>query len=262
MAKTIALVDDDRNILTSVSIALEAEGFAARTADVEIKDQESQEVVVKIQLLVGKLFVQQALVEAECQGGSRGTAQWYRQLVAEFCQLAYGPASKTMLCYYKLLEETAASGTYYTSSDVVGTFGPKVVDQTNRLMAQAVQQVEAAVEDGADPNLLKRMQYVARAQRVVSLHLQARHATNRFFKSRNSPALRVLDVKRLSAFSKGSSDLTSTLKFPMNYSRFFLKVLIKVCMSRFYAVSRVLGNREPYSLRYCDPLVKSRFAQK
>ena len=31
MAQTIALVDDDRNILTSVSIALEAEGFEVRT---------------------------------------------------------------------------------------------------------------------------------------------------------------------------------------------------------------------------------------
>ncbi len=31
MAQTIALVDDDRNILTSVSIALEAEGFKVRT---------------------------------------------------------------------------------------------------------------------------------------------------------------------------------------------------------------------------------------
>src|ERR1700728_4061996 len=30
VANTIALVDDDRNILTSVSIALEAEGFAVR----------------------------------------------------------------------------------------------------------------------------------------------------------------------------------------------------------------------------------------
>src|SRR3546814_7072612 len=31
MQDTIALVDDDRNILTSVSIALEAEGFKSRT---------------------------------------------------------------------------------------------------------------------------------------------------------------------------------------------------------------------------------------
>ena len=31
MPQTIALVDDDRNILTSVSIALEAEGFEVRT---------------------------------------------------------------------------------------------------------------------------------------------------------------------------------------------------------------------------------------
>ena len=31
MPQTIALVDDDRNILTSVSMALEAEGFAVRT---------------------------------------------------------------------------------------------------------------------------------------------------------------------------------------------------------------------------------------
>ena len=31
MQETIALVDDDRNILTSVSIALEAEGFKVRT---------------------------------------------------------------------------------------------------------------------------------------------------------------------------------------------------------------------------------------
>ena len=31
MVHTIALVDDDRNILTSVSMALEAEGFAVRT---------------------------------------------------------------------------------------------------------------------------------------------------------------------------------------------------------------------------------------
>ncbi len=31
MQSTIALVDDDRNILTSVSIALEAEGFKVRT---------------------------------------------------------------------------------------------------------------------------------------------------------------------------------------------------------------------------------------
>ena len=30
MANTIALVDDDRNILTSLSVALEAEGFAVR----------------------------------------------------------------------------------------------------------------------------------------------------------------------------------------------------------------------------------------
>ena len=31
MQQTIALVDDDRNILTSVSMAMEAEGFVART---------------------------------------------------------------------------------------------------------------------------------------------------------------------------------------------------------------------------------------
>ncbi|MFQ6016654.1 MAG: response regulator, partial [Kiloniellaceae bacterium] len=31
MQNTIALVDDDRNILTSVSMALEAEGFRVRT---------------------------------------------------------------------------------------------------------------------------------------------------------------------------------------------------------------------------------------
>ena len=31
MPQTIALVDDDRNILTSVSMALEAEGFTVRT---------------------------------------------------------------------------------------------------------------------------------------------------------------------------------------------------------------------------------------
>ena len=31
MRQTIALVDDDRNILTSVSMALEAEGFTVRT---------------------------------------------------------------------------------------------------------------------------------------------------------------------------------------------------------------------------------------
>jgi two-component system response regulator ChvI len=31
MSKTIALVDDDRNILTSVSIALQAEGFLTRS---------------------------------------------------------------------------------------------------------------------------------------------------------------------------------------------------------------------------------------
>ena len=31
MQHTIALVDDDRNILTSVSMALEAEGFVVRT---------------------------------------------------------------------------------------------------------------------------------------------------------------------------------------------------------------------------------------
>ena len=111
------------------------------------------------------------------------------ELVLEFCELAYGPAARTMLRYYKLLEETAASGTYYTVSDVVGTFGPKVVDQTTRLMAQAVQQVEAAIADGGDPDLLHRIQYVARAQRVVSLDLQARHAMNRFFESRNRDLL-------------------------------------------------------------------------
>ena len=111
------------------------------------------------------------------------------ELVAEFCELAYGPASQTMLRYYKRLEEAAASGTYYTSADVVDTFGPKVVDEANQLMAQAEQQVEAAVEEGADPNLLKRIQYVARAQRIVSLHLQARHAMNHFFESRNRELL-------------------------------------------------------------------------
>ena len=31
MPNTIALVDDDKNILTSLSVALEAEGFAVRT---------------------------------------------------------------------------------------------------------------------------------------------------------------------------------------------------------------------------------------
>ena len=31
MRKTIALVDDDRNILTSVAMTLEAEGFAVKT---------------------------------------------------------------------------------------------------------------------------------------------------------------------------------------------------------------------------------------
>ena len=31
MSKTIALVDDDRNILTSVSMALENEGFKVHT---------------------------------------------------------------------------------------------------------------------------------------------------------------------------------------------------------------------------------------
>ena len=31
MPETVALVDDDQNILTSVSIALEAEGYGVRT---------------------------------------------------------------------------------------------------------------------------------------------------------------------------------------------------------------------------------------
>ena len=31
MAQTIALVDDDRNILTSISMALEREGFKVQT---------------------------------------------------------------------------------------------------------------------------------------------------------------------------------------------------------------------------------------
>lgn len=31
MSHTVALVDDDRNILTSVAMALEAEGFEVRT---------------------------------------------------------------------------------------------------------------------------------------------------------------------------------------------------------------------------------------
>ena len=31
MANTIALIDDDRNIITSVTMALEAEGFCVRT---------------------------------------------------------------------------------------------------------------------------------------------------------------------------------------------------------------------------------------
>ena len=34
MAQTIALVDDDRNILTSISIALEKEGFKVTYLDV------------------------------------------------------------------------------------------------------------------------------------------------------------------------------------------------------------------------------------
>ena len=76
------------------------------------------------------------------------------ELVAEFCDLAFGPASQTMQRYYKMLEETAAAGTYYTTSDVVGTFKPKVVEQADQLMAQAVQQVEASVADHADPDLL------------------------------------------------------------------------------------------------------------
>ena len=43
------------------------------------------------QLLVAKLLMQQPLVEAECQGSSRRTAEWHRQLVAEFCnRLQFG----------------------------------------------------------------------------------------------------------------------------------------------------------------------------
>ena len=51
MDKTIALVDDDRNILTSVSIALQAEGFRTRvytdgeTALKALPDQDLEEAV-------------------------------------------------------------------------------------------------------------------------------------------------------------------------------------------------------------------------
>ena len=113
------------------------------------------------------------------------------ELVAEFCDLAFGPASQTMQRYYKMLEETAAAGTYYTTSDVVGTFKPKVVAEADRLMAQAVQQVEASVADRADPDLLARIRYVELGQRVVSLQLRARHAMKRFFESRNRKDLQL-----------------------------------------------------------------------
>ena len=111
------------------------------------------------------------------------------QLVEEFCRLGFGPAAATMIDYYALLEAAAAKGTYYTQTDVVRSFGPKVVAQADLLMAQAVRQVEGAVRDGADPSLFERIQYVAKAQRLVSLNLSAKHAMRRFFATRDRTLL-------------------------------------------------------------------------
>ena len=48
MKKTIALVDDDQNILTSVSLMLEAEGYEVDTYFDSEQEQEDEEIVQKI----------------------------------------------------------------------------------------------------------------------------------------------------------------------------------------------------------------------
>ena len=52
MTQTIALVDDDRNILTSISIALEKEGYKVQTyLDLKFKKHANFQLLTIVQIL-------------------------------------------------------------------------------------------------------------------------------------------------------------------------------------------------------------------
>ena len=113
------------------------------------------------------------------------------ELIDEFCELAFGPAAKTMGQYYRLLDSTAGKGSHYTRGDIVRVFSPKVVAQADKLMSMAVKQVQAKSQPG-DPTR-KRVEYVAEAQRLVSLNLRAKHAMLEFFRTRNRKLLDLVE---------------------------------------------------------------------
>ena len=116
------------------------------------------------------------------------------ELVREYCDLAFGPAGRTMLDYYKLLERTMAGPTpyYMGSGECARVFGPQVVAEAQKLMDRAVAEVEDAVSAGADGDLLARVTYVARAQRLAALHLGALHAYEAFGRSRDPKLLETM----------------------------------------------------------------------
>ena len=113
------------------------------------------------------------------------------ELVTEYCDLAFGPAAATMLRYYKLQESTIAGPTPYHmgTGECARVFGPQVVDQAQKLMDQAVAEVKDAVSVDADADLLARIEWVAKAQRVAALHLGALHAYTEYGTSRNPKLL-------------------------------------------------------------------------
>ena len=116
------------------------------------------------------------------------------ELVREYCSLAFGPAARTMLDYYKLLESTMAGPTpYYGGTDECArVFGPQVVSEAQKLLDQAVEEIQDAVSSGADADLLKRIDWVAKAQRVAALHLGALHAYTEFARTRDPKLLETM----------------------------------------------------------------------
>ena len=113
------------------------------------------------------------------------------ELVTEFCRLAFGPAAETMLKYYRLQQEIVSTTSVFVAraSDLAVVFTPERVAELDHLMAKAITQVEQAVSENGDKDLLTRIEYVALAQRMVSLHLRAVHAQAKFWSTRDRDLL-------------------------------------------------------------------------
>ena len=91
------------------------------------------------------------------------------QVVAEFCEQAYGPAAAPMREYYRLLEDVAAKGPaqYHLHTEIATLFPPAVMARLRQCLEAARLKLE---DPAADPACRQRLTFAAAGHQVAELY--------------------------------------------------------------------------------------------